>query len=350
MKPAKYWQERSEQVLLAAERQGAEQNRALIRFYAETSRQLQKEIDAFYGRYATENRITPEEARKRLTATELKGFQEELRFYLAEAERLGLSLRHRRYLRALSGRAYLSRQEELLAQSRHQVEVLFTKEESGFKETLSGVYTDSYYHTVFDIQKGLGFGFNFARMDTAQVEYLLRKPWLGENYSDRLWTNKARLLRQLEQTVPQAFSLGINSRVLGERVAERLGVSLNAGRTLLRTEVNHAANESAKRSYHACGVEEYDYLASLDRRTCPTCAALDGKTFRVADAQTGVNFPPIHPNDRCTTVPSFKPDEFDEPSFRAARSTDGRYYTIPADMNYEAWFKRQETAWKKMDV
>ena len=46
----------------------------------------------------------------------------------------------------------------------------------------------------------------------------------------------------------------------------------------------------------------------MTRGTCETCAALDGKHFKLKDAQAGVNYPPMHPNDRCTTV-EYDPDD-----------------------------------------
>ena len=337
MKPAEYWTKRSEQVILEAERGGAELTQKLGEFYAETESQIQLEVEAFFGRYASDEGISIEEAQKRLTKTDLRRFHEALRRYHAEASRLGLDKQYEQHLRTLAGRTYISRQVELLAQARHQIELLFGKTEHSFSGVLADVYHNSYHRNIFYMQQGLGFGSDFARMDTKTIEMLLRKPWLGENFSSRLWQNKARLLQQLEQTVPRAFATGENSRVLGQQLASRLGVSRSAGECLIRTEVNHAANEAAKVAYKEVGVEKYEYLATLDNRTSEICAALDGKVFRVADAAAGINYPPMHPHCRSSTIPYFPPDEFDGPASRAARDNDGKYYTVPADMKYDEW-------------
>ena len=337
MRSAEYWAERAERVFLASEKKGTELNRALIGFYSDTSRQLQKEIDAFYGKYAVNNAISLEDARKRLNDTELKSFKEELGTYLSEVKRLGLGKDYEDYLRKLSSRAYISRQQELFAQARHQVEVLFGIQNAELEKTLVDAFHDSYYHTMFDVQQGLGFGSDFARLNTKQIEALIRKPWLGENYSDRVWNNKARLIKQLERVIPQAFALGENSRVLGKQLAERLGVSERAAVQLVRTEVNHAANEATIRSYREAGVEYFQLLATLDTRTSDICQSLDGKIFRVIDAAIGINQPPLHPNCRSTIIPWFPPDELDGPDVRAARNSDGSYYTVPGNMNYREW-------------
>ncbi len=339
MKPAEYWAGRSERIILNAERQGAELIKTLSGFYAEADRQIQREVEAFFGRYASSEGIALDEAKKRLTSGELKRFNEELRRYHTEAQRLGLNSGYVQHLRTLSARAYVSRQMELLAQIRHQVETLMGQTLPAMTGTLAGVYNESYYREIFYMQQGLGFGTDFARMDTGTVEAILRKPWLGDNFSSRLWQNKEQLLRQMEQIIPRAFAAGENSRVLGQQLAKRLNVSQSAGERLVRTEVSHAANQASLRAYKEMGVEEYEYLATLDNRTSEICASLDGKVFRVTDASTGVNFPPSHPHCRSTTVPYFAPDEFDDPASRAARDADGKYYTVPASMTYAEWKK-----------
>jgi len=39
-------------------------------------------------------------------------------------------------------------------------------------------------------------------------------------------------------------------------------------------------------------------------------------------------------------VPYFPPDEFDTPSVRAARDSEGKYYTVHADMSYKKWYDK----------
>lgn len=85
-------------------------------------------------------------------------------------------------------------------------------------------------------------------------------------------------------------------------------------------------------SYEAAGVTEYEYMATMDARTCEVCGALDGKHFPTKDATPGVNFPPMHPNDRCTTV------EYD-PEDAADWAASGE--KMPESMTYEEWKDKQ---------
>lgn len=86
--------------------------------------------------------------------------------------------------------------------------------------------------------------------------------------------------------------------------------------------------------YKECGITSYCFLATLDRRTSPQCRELDGKVFLIAEAETGKNYPPIHPNCRSTTVP--KPGT--EATRRIARGADGKSYTVPGNMTYQQWY------------
>lgn len=50
----------------------------------------------------------------------------------------------------------------------------------------------------------------------------------------------------------------------------------------------------------------------------------------------GKNYPPIHPNDRCTTVAEFD-DDVIEGLQRRARDENGNSILVPQDMTYKEW-------------
>ena len=67
-------------------------------------------------------------------------------------------------------------------------------------------------------------------------------------------------------------------------------------------------------------------MASLGERTCEVCGGMDGKRIKLADKQFVVNFPPLHPNCRCTTI-AFDPDD-DLSDFKAG------------ELEYEEWYAK----------
>ena len=54
------------------------------------------------------------------------------------------------------------------------------------------------------------------------------------------------------------------------------------------------------------GVGYYKILTAHDGRVCEKCADLDGKIFPVDKAEIGVNYIPLHPQDKCTILPITK--------------------------------------------
>ena len=65
---------------------------------------------------------------------------------------------------------------------------------------------------------------------------------------------------------------------------------------------------------------------------------MDGKTFPREKAQVGLNYPPLHPNCRSTTIPVVDDLGFEES--RIAKDADGKYYEVPASMKYEQWYEK----------
>ena len=62
-----------------------------------------------------------------------------------------------------------------------------------------------------------------------------------------------------------------------------MNVGLYNSTRLVRTEVNHFANEAEMLSYEELDIEKYRFIATLDKRTCKHCAKLDNKVFFVKD-------------------------------------------------------------------
>jgi hypothetical protein len=71
---------------------------------------------------------------------------------------------------------------------------------------------------------------------------------------------------------------------------------------------------------------------------------MDGKVFPLAQAQTGVNVPPLHPHCRSTTVPHFAEDDLSEPADRVARDKDGKTYLVGEDVTFKQWTDKYASA------
>lgn len=340
-----YWQDRAKRIILAGEKSADEITTDLKSVYTEYYNKIIKEIESFYGRYASEQGVSISTAMRNLSRSELKSYYEQVQQYLdaIESSRYSFDPAYRSKLnRELSIKAAVSRLEALKSEVQWQIENLYAREQDAFKVGLSAAYEDSYYRSTFNLQQGIGYGSAFTRPSNSMIEKAVRTKWLGANYSDRIWIDKDRLTLNLERIIPQGIALGNNPRIIGREISKQMDVRKSYGERLARTEFNRIANDASMDSYKAVGVAQYKILATLDSRTSSICIEFDGKIFYVGEEEVGTNFPPFHPNCRTTTIPYFEPDEIDamfDEAKRIAKDPSGEKYLVSADMKYSEWAK-----------
>jgi SPP1 gp7 family putative phage head morphogenesis protein len=311
--PKEYWIKRSEQNLLLQEKKAEDYINSLLKSYKKVKDNVDKEISVFYMRYAVNNSINYIDAQRLLTKPEIDKFIDRLDIYIKEAKLYSSDPLYIKQLESMSIRTRVRRIEALKLDIQHQIEILEAMNTKDIDELLTGIYTDNYYRSIYDLQTGLEFGTAINIVNMKAVEKIVRTKWLGENYSDRIYADKAKLLRTLEVELSQSFIRGDSIQNTSKRVYKRLDISYNNAIRLVRTESNHISNEAFYDSLVNSGVvSEYEYLATLDNRTSEICSGLDGKVFKLSDKQVGVNFPPTHPNCRSTTIPYFNDEDTPE--------------------------------------
>ena len=115
-----------------------------------------------------------------------------------------------------------------------------------------------------------------------------------------------------------------------------MNTSKNRGIVLARTETNYIHNQARLKLYEQLGIDEYLYIATLDLRTSDTCRALDGSTWKLSQSKIGVNYPPMHPQCRSTTIPNIH----NLSAFRNAVDGEGKHIYIPRTMTQEEYIKQ----------
>ncbi len=333
MKSSEYWQKRSEQLHNEQFRKADKYiDTHLKREYDRATSSILRDIEVFYHRFAVNNEISLAEARKLLNSDQLKEFK----MSLEEFTELAKNNPDGRWTQLLNNVYYkvrVTRLQALQIQIEAAIQAVNMKQNEQMTGLLDDIYKDTYYRTMFEIQKGLGIGASFAKVDDAKR--IVQQPWLEENFSKRIWKDNAKLIQQLQTQFTQAIIRGDSTDYTAKVIAERMGVGYRAAQRLVRTEASHIQNEASFDAYRASGVvKKYEFLATLDSRTSQICRGMDNKVFALAEKEVGVNFPPLHPSCRSTTLPYFD-DEID-PGERIARDSRGTYY-IPGNMSYSEW-------------
>lgn len=336
----KYWQDRFAQLERSQHQTGMQCYEAIERQYRQAQKGIEGQIAVWYQRFADNNGVTMAEARRMLTARELEELKWGVRDYIKYGEENAINQQWMKQLENASARYHISRLEALKLQTQQQLEVMFGNQLDSIDSAMRDIYLQGYYHTAFEIQKGIGIGWNFATLDERRISKVINNPWAddGKNFSERIWGNRQKLVNELNTELTRNIILGQDPQRAIDAIAKRMSVSKsNAGR-LVMTEEAFFSSAAQKDCFNELDVELYEIVATIDSVTSDICREMDGKVFPMSQWEVGVTAPPFHVRCRTTTVPAFG-DEFDKVGERAARGADGKIYGIPGDMTYREWEK-----------
>lgn len=335
MKNADYWRGRFSILEDTAFKQSEQSIQAIEQMYLEAQRSVQKEIEAWYGRFAVNNQISLADARKLLTTGQLEEFRWTVDQYIQAGKKAGLDAAWLKRLENASAKVHISRLEAVQMEIQQQLELLYGNQVDEIDSLLKKVVGNGYTHTAFEIQKGIGLGWDMTALNQQKLETLISKPWTtdGRTFRDRCWVNKADLVNTINTQMVQGMLRGDSPEKTIQAIQKQFGVSRYKARRLVHTETSYFNAQATKEAYKDLDIEKIEILETLDSRTCDVCGGLDGTVIPLAQYEPGVTVPPFHPNCRGTTCPYY--DDMD--GERAARNADGEVYYVPANMNYQAW-------------
>lgn len=326
----KYWQKRSENDYLAGEKDALQVAKELKANYEACIKEIENDINRFYVKYATNNQISLQEANKLLSNKELKSFKKQLK------ELLKADKGNTKEFKRLYTKTRITRLEELKANILNELNNLTLNNETKVQNLLETTYEDNYYKTIYNAQQFKGFSSSFSSINPIMIETAIKTKYINGNYSTRLWQNESNLITILNQEIPRGLTLGYNPRKLAKQVSNKLDTNYNNTVRLIRTEYTKTMNDSTMLGYEESGINKYQVLATLDSRTCDICGIYyDSKIYDIKDAEVGINMPPFHANCRCTTIPYFEPDEFDDLSETVYNNKS--QIDLPLDITYNEW-------------
>lgn len=307
MKSKGYWEKRQRDREKKVYKTTIQAEKALKIEMVKAQEEILANINNLIGKYMSETGLSYSEAQKKLNSNEYKVWRKGIEGYLKELKQYE-KVNPEKYkeirleLETLATRSRISRLESLVVQSNQVINKQKFEEE---KEVTN--YVKSVYETTFKgIQTDIGIKGVNTILPLNQIERAVQYPWSGENFSERIWSNRDKLSRVLKTEITQSLIQGVNPQKLNKRIREQMGSGYKETQRLVRTELNYALNEATKIAYEEDEIEEYEFLAEIDNRTSAICKELNGQIFKVKDAVVGVNYPSMHPNCRSTTMPVIK--------------------------------------------
>ncbi|MEH7216995.1 minor capsid protein [Bacillus toyonensis] len=295
-KSTEYWLKRTSEIANNVWKSEDEIQKELTDIYEDAMEQVAKEVESFYTKYSTKHGMTLEEARKKVTATDLADFDKKIRRLAAKSRNKNITQQEIEQFELLRAKYTVTRLDLLMNEIDLALIRAYGEQQITMEEHLKQVAAETYYETS-------GLVANFVRLPEEELIQIITVPWSGEEFSDTIWKNKTLLVFNLRKTITSGLIRGASVQQMARELRKTVGNSKYASERIIRTETGYVMNEATAKSYTDNGMERYEFMANVDSRTSKVCKRLNKKVYKVSDRQVGVNFPPMHPNCRSFVVP-----------------------------------------------
>lgn len=341
-----YWLKRAEAAYARSNKSVSKALPELISNMQDARRALEKEINAFYARYASNNKITLAEAQKALSFSELADFKGDLKSFRRLAKnsigRFDLEVDN------LSVQARITRLQALETQCDAILQRCYQAQRELMENSAAELAQEQYLHSLYDIEQYTGFRFPYSQLSTSKIKKMVEMPVNGADISTSLWRQDIDTGFQIRRVLNNMFTTGRPpqdfakelQKIIGQRDSNGnlTGKTYEAYR-LLYNESAHISEQASMQAYADDGIDQYEITATFDKDACKHCQELDGKVYDCKDAAQGVNMPPFHVNCRCTTVPYIPEAQGSYTPTRAARDPETGKTIRVKKQSFEEWKK-----------
>ena len=289
-----YWSKRLKQELLAKQASEADVDKAMSALYRVHQTNIEKEIQAFYQKYADDEGVSITEAKKRADKVDVQAFADKAKRYVEEKN---FSPRANAELKLYNLKMRVSRAE--LLQYNMDLELLALGE--GERQLTEKFLRAGFADEVKSQSGILGEYIKNPKTVEQSMEAVLNVPFEGVTWSERIWDRQQALRQVVARTAHETLVRGRNAMAMIPELRREFGVSKSAAKRLAVTEVARVQSEAQKISMIENGFDEYEYIA--EPTACPICAKLDGNIYKVSEMEPGKNCAPMHPHCHCSTAP-----------------------------------------------
>lgn len=337
MKSKAYWVKRAVEVETYLQSQADNVKDGVIKAYERAIKNVNNDIEKTFKAYISTD-IPEKEARRLMSIADSDKQYEELLELYDETDDKTVK---KEILNRINAQAYGARISRLEGLKRN-VYIYFRhvaneaiKEQ---KKLYDSAVKTAYYTNIFNTAKGLNCGIDFSLVPQKAVDRVLREPWHGHNYSDRVWIHNDRFIQAVGQTIEDGIISGHSVSRMTDKLIDYVkdtapGGIRTSAETLVRSETAHFMNQGQRMAYEEIGIKQYRFVAALSELTCDRCGSLDGSVFDTDKAVEGENFPPIHPRCRCVTVMA----DVNLSSRIARDPLTGENYKVDGNMTFNEW-------------
>ena len=340
MKNKDYWIKRKANLIYEQMDKAEKQADKFDEIYKQSKDYLDKQINKVFDKFQRDYGLSERDARQVLKNMKDQKDLNELRKVL-EARLNDPNIQ--RLLADLDSPAYayrMKRLERLSADLDLMRSSIYLSEKKGSDAFYSDLMKDSYYKATFDLQQQTGLAYSFSDLPETEIKRLQGLKWTGEAYSYRIWSNTGALASSVKDELLVSLMTGRSVKDTSQVIAERFEVGQNKARRLIRTESAFFHNQMELLSYEDAEITKYRFVAVLDKRTSHICQEHDNKVYDTNKAEPGVNYPPLHPWCRSTTIAHDDDIDYSKLERRARNPETGKVEYVPADMTYKDWYSK----------
>lgn len=340
MKNKDYWTKRKANLIYEQMDKAERQADKFDEIYKQSKAYLDKQINKVFDKFQRDYGLSERDARHVLKNMKDQKDLNELRKVL-EARPNDPNIQ--RLLADLDSPAYayrMKRLERLNDDLDRMRESIYHSEKTGSDAFYSDLMKDSYYKATFDLQQQTGLAYSFSNLPETEIKRLKDLKWTGEAYSDRIWSNTGALASSVKDELLVSLMTGRSVKDTSQAIAERFRAGQNNARRLVRTESAFFHNQMELLSYEDAEITKYRFVAVLDKRTSHICQEHDNKVYDTDKAEPGVNYPPLHPWCRSTTIAHDEDADYSKLERRARNPETGKVEFVPADMTYKEWYDK----------
>lgn len=169
------------------------------------------------------------------------------------------------------------------------------------------LFRDQTSFAVKNLDSAAGEIWQVKHPRTISEDLILKRPVYKDTTLDSGWNSIGKNERiRIDSIIRKGIAEGQTEKAIADSVSkEGFNITRNQAKGLVVTATTSVYAQADQAVYAANEklIQGWQYVATLDARTTPTCAALDGKIFPVTDT---VHLPPRHFFCRSTTVPVVK--------------------------------------------
>ena len=187
--PNSYWRNREQNHIEQMIRKDEELTRRIREKYMDAMNEIKKEIDAFYGRYASREGISMDEARKRVSALEIEQYERKARRYVREKN---FSPQANEEMRLYNVTMRINRLQLLRLNIELELLALISEEERFMMEELTKQARAEY-------ERQAGILGETINANEKNIQSIVNASFLSATWSDRLWSDQTALRAELDK-------------------------------------------------------------------------------------------------------------------------------------------------------